>query len=73
MWQGAAWVASQVSRSAVVFCDQVMCQALEAHGHEVQCYGDCAHHRLISAKAFLRACQGKSSRLASPRLGVGRG
>jgi len=28
----AAWVAGQVSRSAVVSCDRVMCQALEKHG-----------------------------------------
>jgi hypothetical protein len=28
----AAWVAGQVSRAAVVSCDQVMCQALEARG-----------------------------------------
>jgi hypothetical protein len=30
--RAAAWVASQVSRSVTVSCDQVMCQALEAHG-----------------------------------------
>jgi hypothetical protein len=28
----AAWVASQVSRAAIVSCDPVMCRALEAHG-----------------------------------------
>ena len=28
----AAWVASQISRTAVVACDPVMCQALRAHG-----------------------------------------
>ena len=28
----AAWVASQVSRAGLISCDQVMCQALEAHG-----------------------------------------
>jgi hypothetical protein len=28
----AAWVASQVGRAGLVSCDQVMCQALEAHG-----------------------------------------
>jgi hypothetical protein len=30
--QAAAWVALQVSRSVVVSCDQVMCDALTAHG-----------------------------------------
>jgi hypothetical protein len=30
--RAAAWVASQVSRAAIVSCDRVMCQALEAHG-----------------------------------------
>lgn len=30
--QAASWVATQVSRSAVVSCDPVMCQALAAHG-----------------------------------------
>jgi hypothetical protein len=30
--QAAAWVAAQVSRSAVVSCDPVMCRALWAHG-----------------------------------------
>jgi hypothetical protein len=30
--RAAAWVASQVSRSGLVSCDQVMCQALEARG-----------------------------------------
>jgi hypothetical protein len=30
--RAAAWVASQVSQSATISCDQVMCQALEAHG-----------------------------------------
>jgi hypothetical protein len=30
--RAAAWVASQVSRSAVISCDQVMSRALEAHG-----------------------------------------
>jgi hypothetical protein len=30
--EAAAWVATQVSRSAVVSCDLVMCQALEKHG-----------------------------------------
>jgi hypothetical protein len=30
--RAAAWVAGQVSRAAVVSCDRVMCQALEAHG-----------------------------------------
>jgi hypothetical protein len=30
--RAAAWVASQVSRSAVISCDQVICRALEAHG-----------------------------------------
>jgi len=30
--QAAAWVAGQVSRSAVVSCDPVMCRALEARG-----------------------------------------
>jgi hypothetical protein len=30
--EAAAWVATQVSRSAVVSCDPVMCQALEEHG-----------------------------------------
>jgi hypothetical protein len=30
--QAAAWVAAQVSRSAVVSCDPVMCLALKAHG-----------------------------------------
>jgi hypothetical protein len=29
--EAAAWVATQVSRSAVVSCDPVMCQALEKH------------------------------------------
>jgi hypothetical protein len=28
----AAWVASQVSRAKPISCDQVMCQALQAHG-----------------------------------------
>src|SRR5262249_62283202 len=28
----AAWVAGQISRTAVVACDPVMCQALRAHG-----------------------------------------
>jgi len=28
----AAWVASQVSRAQPISCDQVMCQALQAHG-----------------------------------------
>lgn len=28
----AAWVADQVSRSAIVSCDPVMCQTLESHG-----------------------------------------
>ena len=28
----ASWVASQVSRAAIVSCDPVMCQALRAHG-----------------------------------------
>jgi hypothetical protein len=28
----AAWAASQVSRTAIVSCDLVMCQALQAHG-----------------------------------------
>jgi hypothetical protein len=28
----AAWAASQVSRAAIVSCDLVMCQALQAHG-----------------------------------------
>jgi len=30
--RAAAWVASQVSRSALVSCDQMMCRALEARG-----------------------------------------
>ena len=30
--QAAAWVAAQVSHSAIVSCDPVMCQALEARG-----------------------------------------
>jgi hypothetical protein len=30
--QAAAWVAQQVSRSAVVSCDPAMCRALKAHG-----------------------------------------
>jgi hypothetical protein len=30
--EAAAWVAAQVSRSAVVSCDPVMCRALEEHG-----------------------------------------
>jgi hypothetical protein len=30
--RAAAWVAGQVSRTAVVACDPVMCQALSAHG-----------------------------------------
>lgn len=30
--QAAAWISSQVSRSAVVSCDPQMCQALRAHG-----------------------------------------
>ena len=30
--QAAAWVAAQVSRSAVVSCDPVMCQTLQAYG-----------------------------------------
>jgi hypothetical protein len=30
--RAAAWVAAQVSRSAMVSCDPVMCQALRAHG-----------------------------------------
>ena len=30
--RAAAWVAGQVSRSAIVSCDPVMCQALEARG-----------------------------------------
>jgi hypothetical protein len=30
--RAAAWVASQVSRSGLVSCDQVMCRAIEAHG-----------------------------------------
>jgi len=30
--RAAAWVANQVSRAAIVSCDRVMCQALEAHG-----------------------------------------
>jgi hypothetical protein len=30
--RAAAWVASQVSPTAHISCDQVMCQALEAHG-----------------------------------------
>jgi len=30
--RAAAWVADQVSRSAIVSCDPVMCQALEARG-----------------------------------------
>ena len=30
--QAAAWVAAQVSRSAVVSCNPVMCQALQAYG-----------------------------------------
>jgi hypothetical protein len=30
--RAAAWVASQVSRAALVSCDQVMCRALEARG-----------------------------------------
>ena len=30
--KAAAWVAAQVSRSAVVACDQAMCQVLKAHG-----------------------------------------
>ena len=30
--KAAAWVAAQVSRSAVVACDPAMCQALKAHG-----------------------------------------
>ena len=40
--EAAAWVATQVSRAAVVSCDPVMCQALEKHGiparglHELQ-------------------------------------
>ena len=30
--RAAAWVASQVSRTALISCDQVMCRAIEAHG-----------------------------------------
>ena len=30
--RAAAWVASQVSRSSLVSCDQAMCRAIEAHG-----------------------------------------
>ena len=30
--RAAAWVASQVNRSGLVSCDQVMCRAIEAHG-----------------------------------------
>jgi len=30
--EAAAWVATQVSRSAAVSCDPLMCQVLEAHG-----------------------------------------
>jgi hypothetical protein len=30
--RAAAWVASQVSRTGLVSCDQAMCRALEAHG-----------------------------------------
>ena len=30
--RAAAWVAGQVSRTATVSCDRVMCQAVEAHG-----------------------------------------
>jgi hypothetical protein len=30
--RAAAWVASQVSQAAIVSCDRVMCQALEAYG-----------------------------------------
>jgi hypothetical protein len=30
--RAAAWVAGQISREAVVSCDRVTCQALEAHG-----------------------------------------
>jgi hypothetical protein len=30
--QAASWVASQVSKDAIVSCDLVMCQSLEAHG-----------------------------------------
>jgi hypothetical protein len=30
--RAAAWVASQVNRSGLVSCDQVMCHAIEAHG-----------------------------------------
>ena len=32
----AAWVAGQVSRSAIVACDPVMCSALQAHGLAAQ-------------------------------------
>src|SRR6266851_3813217 len=30
--RAAAWVAAEVSRTATVSCDRIMCQALEAHG-----------------------------------------
>src|SRR5215472_794436 len=33
--RAAAWVTAQVSRTATVSCDWVMCQALEAHGFPV--------------------------------------
>jgi hypothetical protein len=49
--RAAAWVAGQVSRSAIVSCDPVMCQALEARG--------------VSAASLLELGPGKADPLRS--------
>jgi hypothetical protein len=60
--KAAAWVATQVSRSAVVSCDPVMCQALEKHGiparglHELKPGAPAPlHSDVIVATAAIRA------------------
>ena len=60
--EAAAWVAAQVSRSAVVSCDPVMCQALEKHGiparglHELKPGAPAPlHSDVIVATAAIRA------------------
>jgi hypothetical protein len=58
----AAWVAEQVSRTAVVSCDQAMCQALIAHGIAAgdlltvsQGVADPLHSGVIVATAAVRS------------------
>ena len=65
--EAAAWVATQVSRSAVVSCDPVMCQALEKHGiparglHELKPGAPAPlHSDVIVATAAIRAEFGAS-------------